>query len=67
MKRAKMTAIITLLVLCAVFILQNTSTVEITFIFWTVSMPRAVWIVVVLLVGIVIGALLNHNKRYIFR
>lgn len=43
----------------AVFIFQNTTVVEIRFLFWTVSMSRALMILVVLAVGMVLSWLLH--------
>ncbi|MCP3865242.1 MAG: DUF1049 domain-containing protein [Aestuariibacter sp.] len=67
MKQIKTFAIIALLMLCAVFILQNSSMVEVTLLFWQFSLPRALLIILVLLIGILIGALVSRNKRYLFR
>jgi len=38
-----------------VFVLQNTTVVEIRFLFWTLSMSRALLIVLVLVIGMVLG------------
>ncbi|MCP9477809.1 lipopolysaccharide assembly protein LapA domain-containing protein [Marisediminitalea aggregata] len=41
--------------------------VEVTLLFWQFSLPRALLIILVLLIGILIGALVSRNKRYLFR
>jgi len=46
-------------VMIAVFIFQNTTIVEIRFLFWTVSMSRALMILVVLAIGMVLSWLLQ--------
>ena len=53
--------ILTLLLatIVAVFILQNTTVVEIRFLFWTMSMSRALLILIVLPVGMVLSWLLH--------
>ncbi|MCR4300560.1 MAG: LapA family protein [Sulfuricaulis sp.] len=58
--------ILTLLLamMVTVFALQNTAVVEIRFLFWTVSMSRALLILVVLAIGMVLSWLL---QGYLFR
>jgi lipopolysaccharide assembly protein A len=43
----------------AVFIFQNTTVVEIRFLFWTLSMSRALMILVVLAIGMFLSWLLQ--------
>ncbi|MDH3514008.1 MAG: lipopolysaccharide assembly protein LapA domain-containing protein [Gammaproteobacteria bacterium] len=43
----------------AVFIIQNTAVVEIRFLFWTVSMSRALLILVLLAIGVALSWLLQ--------
>lgn len=43
----------------AVFVFQNTTVVEIRFLFWTVSMSRALLILTVLVIGMVLSWLLQ--------
>lgn len=55
---------IALIALVVVFTLQNTQTVEITLLLWTVSMSRAVMIFLVFLLGLVSGWILHsYIKR----
>jgi putative membrane protein len=52
--------------LIVVFTLQNADVVELRFLFWTWSMPRAVMIFGVLAAGILLGWILSswlHHKR----
>lgn len=51
-----------LLLLLAVFTLQNLASVEVTFMFWSLSVPRALLVVVVLLIGALMGWLLAQGK-----
>jgi len=46
-------------VLIVIFIFQNTEVVEITFLFWTGSVSRALMVFVVFIVGIMLGAILK--------
>ncbi|WP_407681918.1 LapA family protein [Pseudodesulfovibrio portus] len=54
---------ITLLVLFLLFLFQNIQQVEISFIFWTISTPRALLLFATLSIGIVIGYLLAQTKK----
>lgn len=44
-----------LLLLVVVFIVQNATSVDIRFLFWTISMSRSIMIFFVLAVGVIIG------------
>lgn len=50
---------VVLVALVLIFAMENTQTVEIRFLAWAVSMPRALMIVVVLGIGLVAGWLLR--------
>ena len=50
--------------LIVLFTLQNTETVEVSFLFWKWSTPRAVMIFCVLVVGMVIGWILSSWARH---
>jgi uncharacterized integral membrane protein len=46
------------------FIIQNVLPVEVTFLFWTLSMSRALLMSLILSIGIILGWLLHrHFKR----
>ena len=47
----------------AVFIIQNVSSVDLTFLFWTLSMSRALLLFLVLSLGFILGWLLHGNFR----
>jgi uncharacterized integral membrane protein len=56
------------LILAAVvvlFILQNVTTMELTFLFWTLSMSRALLMFLILSIGILLGWLLHGSSRKI--
>jgi uncharacterized integral membrane protein len=55
--RAILTAL--LVVLSAIFVLQNTQVVEIRFLFWTLSMSRVLMIPLLLAIGMLVGWLLH--------
>lgn len=59
---------LTLLVIIAIFIVQNASVVDIKFLFWTLSMSRSLMIFFVLSIGIVIGWLSSglFRKKWIY-
>jgi uncharacterized integral membrane protein len=60
----KLTLILSLIALGAIFIVQNVETVELSFLFWTISMSRALMFVFLLIIGISIGWLLHgHMAR----
>ncbi len=54
-------------VLAIVFMMQNTETVDISFLAWTVTTPRALIMIIMLGVGIILGAtgsaLLRRRRR----
>ena len=60
----KLILIFSLIALGAIFIVQNVEIVELSFLFWTISMSRALMFVFLLIIGIVIGWLLHgHMSR----
>ncbi len=52
-----------LLVLFAVAVLQNTQPVSLKFLFWAVSMPRAILILISALVGLIFGIFLSVRAK----
>ena len=57
----KLITILSLIALGAIFIVQNAEVVELRFLFWTMSMSRALMFVFLMLIGIVIGWLLHGH------
>lgn len=51
-----------LIALVVVFVIQNIQTVEVRFLVWTVSMSRALMILLTLLIGIVVGWLVGRPR-----
>ena len=52
--------------LLVVFILQNVATVDLTLLFWTISLPRAILLAIVFAIGVLVGWILKtmrHPKR----
>ncbi len=46
-------------ILVVIFIIQNTEIVEINFLFWTISISRALVVLMVFIIGILVGAILK--------
>lgn len=65
--KAKLVVTLVLVVLAAVFIVQNTTVVEVRFLLWTVAMSRALLVLGVLVVGMLLGGFLHsyitHRRR----
>jgi uncharacterized integral membrane protein len=62
----KISCIVVLLVLAAVFTYQNTAVMQLNFLFWSVSMSACLMLLIVLFTGIIIGllvSLLNTRRR----
>jgi uncharacterized integral membrane protein len=53
-----------LVAVAAVFILQNAAVVEVRFLFWKIGMSRAVWMLVLLAIGVILGWLLHSYARH---
>lgn len=52
-----------LLILVALFTLQNTETVPISFLFWEFRISRALMIFIVFAIGVLVGIFSNYLKR----
>lgn len=59
MRAFKISCIVVLLALAAVFTCQNTAVMPLKFLFWSVSMSACLMLLVVLFTGIIIGLLLS--------
>ncbi len=59
MRTFKMSCIVVLLGLAAVFTYQNTAILQLNFLFWSVSMSACLMLLIVLFTGIIIGLLLS--------
>lgn len=53
----KTIAVGVIVVLAVVFILQNTAKGDIDFLFWTLSMPAWIWLLVMFGAGVIAGSL----------
>jgi uncharacterized integral membrane protein len=58
---AKQIILIVIAVLALIFIIQNTATVTVAFLFFEIAMPRAILLSFTILIGIVIGVLLPYR------
>lgn len=61
----KLISILILVGISILFILQNFANVEIRFLFWSVQMPRAIFMFLLLLVGVATGWIMHghYNER----
>jgi putative membrane protein len=57
--------LIVLIAIAMIFAIQNVAEVEVQFLLWSVALPRAIMILVVLAVGMLIGWILHsvHIRR----
>jgi uncharacterized integral membrane protein len=51
--------------MAAVFLIQNAASVDMTFLFWTLSMSRALLMFLILSLGFILGWLLHGSFRKI--
>jgi len=63
MRRAKLITAVVIAVLVVVLLLQNTQAVETRLIFMSVTMPRAMLLLVTFLLGFVSGAVVSKGFR----
>lgn len=59
----KIISIVILVTLVVLFIIQNVAVLEITFLFWSLQMSRALFIFFLLAIGIIIGWLLHAHFK----
>ncbi|MBI9080447.1 MAG: LapA family protein [Pseudodesulfovibrio sp.] len=62
-EKAKAFSMIALLTFFLLFLFQNIQQVEVSFLFWTISTPRALLLVATLSIGVIIGYLLAQTKK----
>jgi Protein of unknown function (DUF1049). len=61
----KITLVIILACLALIFVAQNIDVVTVSFLFWEISMSRAVLLFFSLLIGFIIGWFLNSYLSYL--
>jgi uncharacterized integral membrane protein len=59
----KVVGAIVVAVLALIFILQNTATRRVHFLFWSTSMPVWIWLVIIFAAGVVVGSALPWLRR----
>ena len=59
----KLVFVMILLILFAIAVLQNTQPVALKFLFWSISMPRAILILISALVGLIFGIFLSVRTK----
>ncbi len=62
-KNIKVYAGLGLLILVALFTLQNTETVPISFLFWEFRISRALMIFAIFVIGVLVGIFSSYLKR----
>lgn len=62
--RYKLIAVIVLILMALIFILQNSTVVDVKVLFWTISISRILLMFILLIIGIIIGFLLNSYLRH---
>ncbi len=60
----KLVTVLTLAGLAIIFILQNVTVVEIKFLFWSLQMSRAIFMFLMMAIGIVIGWILQSHLTH---
>ena len=60
----KITLVVSLICLALIFVAQNIDIVTVSFLFWEISMSRAVLLFFSLLIGFIIGWFLNSYLSY---
>ena len=63
MQKAKIAGVVIVALLLLIVIIQNTESVDTKLLFVTISMPRALLLVVMTLIGIAIGVLIGGRFR----
>jgi len=61
--RWKIGLAVAIIALVVAFLLQNGTTVEIEFLFWSLSMSRSVMVLTFLAIGFLLGAILRRRKH----
>lgn len=61
--KTKVIIIILLAVLLIVFVLQNTEIVNVNFVFWDLSIPRALLLFVCFAMGLIIGLIIPSSRK----
>ena len=52
-----------LVVLALVFVFQNTASRRVHFLFWSMSMPAWIWLLIIFLVGAIAGSMFPWLRR----
>ena len=52
-----------LVALVAIFAIQNATTVDVSFLFWSLSIPRAILVVALLVVGFMLGITVSSFSK----
>ena len=60
----KLIAVAVLILMALIFIIQNSMVVDINVFFWTIKISRILLMLILLIVGIIIGFLLNSYIKH---
>jgi uncharacterized integral membrane protein len=66
MKTFKSIVVVILLALVLIFAVQNMTIVEVQFLTWSVSLPRSLLVIALLLVGFVLGWIISSFRGHRF-
>ena len=50
-------------IICVIFFIQNAETVKFVFLFWEITISRALMLVIVLISGIIIGSIFRPSAK----
>ena len=63
MMKMKAVAALVLIAVIAIFAIQNATTVDVTFLFWSLSIPRVLLIVALLAAGFMLGITVSSLSK----
>lgn len=63
-ERLRLWLTVAIVALLVIFTFQNLVTVEVTFLFWAIQMPRAILVFVVFVIGALLGWIIGSARRH---
>lgn len=63
MMKIKAIAALVLIAMAALFVMQNATSVDVRFLFWSLSVPRAVLVVILLAAGFILGITVSSFSK----
>jgi len=62
--KIKLASVFVLILLAVIFIIQNAAVVDVQLFFWAISISRVLLMLIILIIGILIGFLMNSYIRH---